>query len=138
MCLINVNNLNILKCHTFNRLDLNGRKNFFLFYSTIKLYNWLKTDTHVSCFTVNKNTLLHVFSSPEAKVQASFSDYQFTVVCPSFCELFTFPSSPESMDQFQPNKTKSTSEGIQVCSNERPCPFPSGYYNKIAKCIDEI
>ena len=31
------------------------------------------------------------------------------IVCPSFFELFTFPSiSPESLNQFQPNLAKST------------------------------
>ena len=52
-----------------------------------------------------------LFSSPELKAQVSFSDHLLSVVClsvcpsvrPSVCKIFTFSSSPEPLDQFQPN-----------------------------------
>ena len=49
-------------------------------------------------------TDIFFFTSPEQKAQVSFSDRLLSVVCLSVCKLFTFStSSPEPLDQFQPN-----------------------------------
>ena len=68
-------------------------------------------------FNLNIKQLLHqhsdiIFSSPELKAQVSFSDHLSSVlclsVCLSVCKLFTFSSSsPEPLDQFQPNLAQS-------------------------------
>ena len=80
-----------------------------------------------------------IFSSPEPKAQVSFSDQNLSIVsrcrrCRSrrcWCcrKLFTFSSSSsEPLGQFQPTWHKaSLGKGAQVCSNERPSPFPRGY-----------
>ena len=86
------------------------------------------------------NGKLNVFSSPEPKAQVSFSDKNLSVVrrchrC--LCcrcrrcrrKLFTFSSSsPEPLDQFQPNLAQSILgvKGIYIWSKEGPRPFPRG------------
>ena len=68
--------------------------------------SWNKYLIHILCTNKKKK----VFSSPEPKAQVSFSDQNLSVVrrCRRRHKLFTFSSSsPEPLDQFQPNLAQS-------------------------------
>ena len=87
------------------------------------------------------------FSSPELKTQVSFSDRLSSVclsvclsvrpsVCPSVCKfllfltIFSLTTRPISITH---GRKHSWVQGIQVCTNEGPRPFPRGDYFEIVK-----
>ena len=61
----------------------------------------------------------------------------FLIACLSVCKLFTFLSSPPNPVETNFNQTWQAQsilgEGIQVCSNEGPHPFPRGDNYEMAK-----
>ena len=82
------------------------------------------------------NTAEPLVSSPELKAQVSFSDHLSSVVCLSVwlsvclsvCKLFIFIFFSRTTEPIS-NKLgikHPRVKGIQVCSNEGPCPFPRG------------
>ena len=85
------------------------------------------------------------FSSPEPKVQVSFSDHLLSVVCPSVClsvRLSVCPLTFHIFDFFSRTaRTNSTKlgthhpwvKGLQICSNEGPGPHQRGDNHKNAK-----
>ena len=81
----------------------------------------------------------HTFiSSPELKAQVSFSDRLLSIVCSSVClsvrlsiclltiHIFNFFSRTTGPTSTKLDRKHPWVEGIQVCSNERPRPFPRG------------
>ena len=72
----------------------------FLEYMYISLSVLFNTVKHVFC--------IYIFSSPKAKAQINFFDYNLSAVrrC-RCCKFFTFSSSfPDPLGQFQPNFVK--------------------------------
>ena len=107
--------------------------------------------TYCSCIGLlrTRNTILHTnahflffFSSPELKAQVSFSDHLSSVVCPSVCLSVCLSVNFSHFHLLLQNHwanfnqtwpKASLGEGIQVCSNEGPRPFPRGDNYEIAK-----
>ena len=82
--------------------DDNSR--YQILIACVNLYRDYYKTTENNCFSV-------ISSSPEPKAQVSFSDEYFTVVRHRWCcrchKLFTVSSSsPEPLNQFQPNLTQ--------------------------------
>ena len=76
---------------------------------------------------------ISIFSSPESKVQVSYSDRLLSVVCPLTFHIFDFFSRTAG-----PNSTKLGThhpwvKGLQVCSNEGPGPLQRGDNHENAK-----
>ena len=78
-------------------------------------------------------TTASFFSSPEPKVQVSYSDRLLSVVCPLTLHIFDFFSRTAG-----PNSTKLGThhpwvKGLQFCSNEGPGPHQRGDNHENAK-----
>ena len=84
---------------------------------------------------------MYVLSSPESKAQVSFSDHNLSVVRPRCRKLFPFSfSSPEPLDQFQPNLVKSLLwlRGFKFFQMKEHAFFHVEIITKEWKYIDEI
>ena len=97
------NNSDIVKCIKFIKNILQNQ---------CANYNQTWYNAPLSVWNAMYKQIMIFFSSPEQKVQVSFSDHLSSVaclpVCPSVCKLFTFSfSSPEPLGQFQPNLAQS-------------------------------
>ena len=85
-----------------------------------------------------------LFSSPELKVQVSFSDRLLSFVhCPSVCpsvKNYIFTSSPEPLRQFQPNMAQSIlgCTGFKFIQMKGHAHFQAEIITKQQKYIDEI
>ena len=79
------------------------------------------------------------FSSPEPKVKVSFSDQNVSIVRHHCCcchrKLLTFSSSPEPLNQFQPNIAQSILRlrGFKFVQMKGPTHFAKGDNYDIAK-----
>ena len=105
----------------------------------------LRCDGHMVLVNDPRGFRSHlIFSSPEQKAQESFSDQSsLSVVCRLCCRWRRWlcrnfshlhPLLQNHLINFnQTWHNASFGEGIQVCSNEGPCPFPRGDNYHIAR-----